>query len=496
MSRRMLVVSLVAFALAALLLVPRLTFDRAGWLADLDKLESHLATAYANLEDAPRRGVDLAALDRTARAAVEAAHTDREARAALAAFLEAFRDPHLRIHRVKLSKRVEQAWRRLTDGGAAGPLVLRPEQTAAEVCAAVGVSSAPRPDLGLGLADLPGFAALPPGDHAAGILEVDGHRVGVLRIPSFEATQSPAACARAWERLRPTLSGPCEGECAERFTWTGLEDAVLAGLAARVREVAAAGATALVVDVTANGGGSGWADAAARVVTGRTLDCPGSGFVRHPHYAGRFEAWVRDLEQEARRTDLTASEAELLGRARARAGTLLEEARRPCDVSGLWRGETPACTLRAAPGGRACGLLGPLPRDAVRDPREWSMLDGLWQYTYEPGVWSGPLAVLVDGRTASASEAFAATLRDGDAARLVGERTLGAGCGYTNGGIPLRLAHSGLEVKAPDCSRLRRDGTNEIDGLVPDHPLPAPTGEGARAALASWVRGDVASARW
>jgi hypothetical protein len=496
MSRwRLVALVLAALALAALVVAPRVTFDRAGWLADLDQLESHLATAYANLEDAPRRGLDLAALDRTTRSALEAAHTDGEARAALAAFLGAFRDPHLGIDRVKLSKRVEQAWRRLTTGDPDGPVVLRRELTADEACAAIGVSSAPRTELGYDLADLPGFVALPPGDHAAGLLEVDGRRVGLVRIPSFEARHYPAACARAWDRVRPTLSGPCEGECAERLAWTGLEDAVLAGLAARVREVAAAGATALVVDVTGNGGGSGWADAAARVVTGRTLDCPGSGFVRHPHYAGRFEGWVRDLEQEARRTDLTAVEADLVARARVRAAVLLEEARRPCDVSGLWRGERPGCTLRVAPGGRACGLLGPLPRDVVRDPRGWSLLDGLWQYTYEPGVWTGPLAVLVDGRTASASEAFAATLRDGDAARLVGERTLGAGCGYTNGGIPLRLAHGGLEVKAPDCSRLRRDGTNEIDGLDPDHPLPAPTRAGAHAALAAWLRGEVAAAR-
>ena len=58
-------------------------------------------------------------------------------------------------------------------------------------------------------------------------------------------------------------------------------------------------------------------------------------------------------------------------------------------------------------------------------------------------------------------------LRSG-AAKVVGERTYGAGCGYTNGGLPVRLAHSGLEAVMPDCARMRADGTNEVTGVDPD----------------------------
>jgi hypothetical protein len=59
-------------------------------------------------------------------------------------------------------------------------------------------------------------------------------------------------------------------------------------------------------------------------------------------------------------------------------------------------------------------------------------------------------------------------LVDADAARVTGTRTMGVGCGFTNGGIEFRLPRTGLEVWLPDCARFRRDGTNERAGIVPD----------------------------
>jgi C-terminal processing protease CtpA/Prc len=76
--------------------------------------------------------------------------------------------------------------------------------------------------------------------------------------------------------------------------------------------------------------------------------------------------------------------------------------------------------------------------------------------------------VLVDRHTASASEYFAAVLRDNGAATIVGERTMGAGCGYTNGGIPVVLPHSGVRIRMPDCVRYRADGRSELEGVAPD----------------------------
>ena len=48
---------------------------------------------------------------------------------------------------------------------------------------------------------------------------------------------------------------------------------------------------------------------------------------------------------------------------------------------------------------------------------------------------------------------------------------LGVGCGYTNGGNPTTLKHSGLVIRMPDCVRLRADGGNEFKGIRPDYPV-------------------------
>jgi C-terminal processing protease CtpA/Prc len=88
-----------------------------------------------------------------------------------------------------------------------------------------------------------------------------------------------------------------------------------------------------------------------------------------------------------------------------------------------------------------------------------------------PAAWTGELFVLTNRRTASASEDFVASLQDAGAARIVGETTMGIGCGYTNGGVTLELPATGLTVRAPDCVRYRRDGRNEAEGVLPDLPV-------------------------
>ncbi len=76
--------------------------------------------------------------------------------------------------------------------------------------------------------------------------------------------------------------------------------------------------------------------------------------------------------------------------------------------------------------------------------------------------------LLVDSGTASAAEEFAAELQDNDAALVVGESTMGAGCGHTNGGTPTTLSHTKTVLELPDCARIRLDGTNEVRGIRPD----------------------------
>lgn len=118
----------------------------------------------------------------------------------------------------------------------------------------------------------------------------------------------------------------------------------------------------------------------------------------------------------------------------------------PCDRSGVWEGR-PDCRVLPAAGPRA-EILG-------------------------KGAWRGPIAIYADRGSASATEDFTAWLRQNKAAILIGEKTLGAGCGYVNGGGRVRLARAGLDVRLPNCARFLDNGVNEIEGQAPDIPIAA-----------------------
>lgn len=128
-----------------------------------------------------------------------------------------------------------------------------------------------------------------------------------------------------------------------------------------------------------------------------------------------------------------------------------------CDRSGIWRGQ-PVCPVLAPPG------------EPIR-------LAGT-------GHWTGPLYILVDQDTGSASEDFAAWLQQNGIAVVIGERTAGAGCGYVNGGGRIRLRAGPYDVMAPNCARFLTDGSNEIEGIKPDREI-VMSGAGRAAALAS-----------
>ena len=123
----------------------------------------------------------------------------------------------------------------------------------------------------------------------------------------------------------------------------------------------------------------------------------------------------------------------------------------PCDREPIWLGQT------------VCGSFHPPDTESVQGQ----------------GAWTGPVLLLVDGRTASASEDFLVRLRESGVARVLGERTLGAGCGYVDSGAPARLVRIGLLVRMPNCARFTREGQNEIEGLDPDVIVPVSSGSSA-----------------
>ena len=129
-----------------------------------------------------------------------------------------------------------------------------------------------------------------------------------------------------------------------------------------------------------------------------------------------------------------------------------------CDRSAIWEGKRPPCSV-----------FRPAPAEPAR-------LQGT-------GEWQGPVLVLVDRDTASASEDFANWIRDGGVGRIIGERTAGAGCGFVNGGTRTALKVLPVDVRMPNCARFMKNGLNEIEGIIPDLALPMDQTEQAAHAL-------------
>jgi C-terminal processing protease CtpA/Prc len=130
-----------------------------------------------------------------------------------------------------------------------------------------------------------------------------------------------------------------------------------------------------------------------------------------------------------------------------------------CDRTVLWQGKS-ACSIYAA--------------------------DAQVEQLPAKGIWTGPLAVLVDRRSASASEELVTWLKDNGRATIAGERTYGAGCGYVDGGSAIALTAAPLHIMIPNCSRYTGDGINEIEGIAPNVAIDwmTMTPEKAAAALA------------
>jgi hypothetical protein len=140
------------------------------------------------------------------------------------------------------------------------------------------------------------------------------------------------------------------------------------------------------------------------------------------------------------------------------------EARRvapTCDRTAVWTGTKPACKVFA-------------------DRIEQASIAGT-------GGWRGPVFVLVDGGTASAAEDLVAWLQQNRVAKVIGERTLGAGCGYVDGGTTTHLSQVPLDVRMPNCARFMADGTNEVEGIAPDFPLSQGDDDVRAKGLSRWL---------
>lgn len=468
---RLLAITVTIFVIAGFTLTVRTPSRRTAWLAEYDSTRHYLATADANFDWVVRKkGIDLVALDRETRAAVEGAWTSIGAAWAVRGFVWEFADghtwarirPNIWWRGITGDEETQEGTSENSGEGDTGPSLVA-SMTAAEACAVAGLDVNARPDgWVLPFPEAPGAELLADDEFPAVLLALrDGTKVGVLRIANFGHEHFGPSCGRAWEEFRAKLMAPCTGECR----WE-LVAATMRRGAARAAEVAnelqRRGAGVVVVDITGNGGGSEFADAVARALTAVPLHVAPGGIIRHPHHlralTERRDAILADSAKA------TPAQWRVMQAALARIDSLTTEVQRECGRDAVWSGGTPACsnTIVVPP------LVPYAPPTAFAGLENgWAIWNPSWHRGAE-GLYRGPLLVLQDARSASASEEFAARLRDNHAAEIIGERSYGAGCGYTDGGTRLELEALGLLIRTPDCQRLRMDGSNETEGIAPD----------------------------
>ena len=428
-----------------------LAFDPAPWLEDLGALVVAMSAHYANLDHAVDvRRLDLAAVRERAERRLRAATTVDQARRALRQFLNAFGDGHLSI-----------------DWAPAAAAPAATSSTTAPLCTRLGFEV--RDSGGVAFTLTGAFTVVDDaeaGDFPGGVLRLPGGaQVAVLRITLFDASIHPRLCEAALSGLGLAADAACDAACADRVMME-VANRLTEALERRVRALARKDVRAIVVDLTGNGGGSSWVEPAVRVLSPAPLPSSAVGAVRHEHWVKDLRERLADVEEDrAAHGDLPGG---VLAAAAARLRREIEEVQTPCDKGPLWLREAPrpACTqlVRVEP-------ILPYAKPGELEGRP-AILFGPSQYRYHEHVHDKPVAVLVDEDTASAAEDFVEELQDHHAALVLGAPTVGAGCGFTNGGIPTVLPRSGARVKMPDCARFRTDGSNAVDGITPDVVLP------------------------
>lgn len=438
------------------------SFDPAPWLADLDQARQAFHSKYANLDWLQgEREVKLDPLFDDLARRLSDARDERSARAVFDRLERRIGDGHVRIE-----------WPETEATPAASPAgsSARPP----DLCAGIGYD--PRQN-GPGTAQaLPGYQALE-GDNpfAAGTVAVAGTTLGVIRIGVFQPQGYPELCSEAIRALAIPADKPCDDQCQNRivtYAYRRLGEA----LGQRIAQLSAAGAQVMMVDITNNGGGSEWAEAAARAFSAKVLVSERRGFVRGDHWAKQWRDLAGDLREHAKQA--SAADGKRLLAWAAEADSAAVQAETPCTAA-----NQPCSNVASA--GFSTGLVGGAPSGTF-DGKNWGVLVfNPAQHFYRDGWWRGPVIVLVNQETWSAAEQFAAVLQDNRAAIVMGARTGGAGCGYTWGGHPTTLKNSGAVLRLPDCVRFRADGSNEVRGILPDELVAyrAEDGAGFRARL-------------
>jgi Peptidase family S41 len=427
------------------------------WLEDYSAMKKFMSEAYANLEWARTR-IDLVELDKKTLDALKKADSDAAARKVLDQFLSEFRDGHLRLQEVK------------ADSGNHQKTAIPADATAAKACGDMGYRLR-MAKFSTPFDTVAGFRRInaPADPFPSGVFPVaNGKNVAVINIPIFMQQGYFGLCSKAWEEVRPNLTAPCDDKCVDGIN-RRVEEMLTKKLAEQIGHLNDHKPDHFIVDIGGNGGGNDWVKTVAGMLSPKPLRPIRSGFIRHPHWVPIMEGNLGPINADLARKDITEKQRTILFEAKKRLERLVSEAKSACDMSFVWTTNEPRknCTRLNSEPMYSSGLFERLSPEILNGLSSRKILYKDTELAGTPVLKQNPI-LLVDRRTASASEMLASLMQISGSATVIGEKTAGAGCGYVDGGTKYFLPNSKLRLWMPDCVRYRADGANEVEGIKPD----------------------------
>ena len=426
------------------------------WLEDYTFMKKSMSEAYANLEWA-RTKLDLVELDKRTTDALRQADSDAAARKVLDQFLAEFRDGHLRLQEQKT-------------GSAPQKTAIPPDATASKACGDMGYRLR-MAKFSTPFETLPDFrrvnAATDP--FPSGVFPLSSSKtVAIIKIPIFMPQGYFGLCNAAWEEVRTKLTAPCDDKCVDGIN-RRVEEMLTKKLVDQIGQLTELKPEHLIVDIGGNGGGNDWVKAVAGMLSPQPLRPIRFGFIRHPHWVPILEGNLGPINADLARKDLSDKQRTVLVEAKRRLEKLVAEAKSPCDMSFVWTTNEPRknCTRLNSEPTYSSGLFERLDPEILNGLSSRKILYKDTELAGTPVLKQNPI-LLVDRRTASASEMLASLMQISGSATVIGEKTAGAGCGYVDGGTKYFLPNSKLRLWMPDCVRYRADGVNEVEGIKPD----------------------------
>jgi len=303
------------------------SFDPKPWLDDFHQVLSEMSSHYANLEWAVEdRRMDLPRLRLDAEAKLREAIDEHDARRILDKFIASFGDGHLEIQWPKSGAQPRPA------AGASQSL-----------CDRMGYHGRLHP--GLDFSGLPEFSLLNTPESKlfpGGLLRLRNRTViGVIRIGLFSEHIYPEICEQAMRGLHIAENADCDAKCDDQIE-LATANLLTSALVRRAEALGAAGATALLIDITRNGGGSNWVEAPPRALISVPLLDSKMAFIKHEHWTKQLQDRLLNVQTDIEsHTDSPVP----LGGAGSRLEKAIAESKQPCNTTAVWDTGQLNCSL-------------------------------------------------------------------------------------------------------------------------------------------------------